>query len=203
MSSRSDTREAWLGRAVRALRPRFLKAGCPIPEKVRVSLGFTSSGSRPKGYLGECWNEEASADGHFEIFLRADVDEPARALGILAHELAHAAAPRGAKHGPEFKRVALAVGLEGRMTQALPGPALAAFLKGVVENLGPLPHARLDFTKGAEDKRPKQKAYLLKAECAECGYTVRVTAKWVDEVGAPCCPLHGEMGVDRGEEDEE
>lgn len=43
--------------------------------------------------------------------------------------------------------------------------------------------------------RPKpQTGRLLKACCAdgECGYTVRVTAKWL-EIGPPHCPLHGAM----------
>jgi hypothetical protein len=36
----------------------------------------------------------------------------------------------------------------------------------------------------------------LKAECGDCGYTVRVTRKWVDDAGAPHCPKHGAMQVD-------
>ena len=42
----------------------------------------------------------------------------------------------------------------------------------------------------------KQSSRLLKAECESCGYTVRVTRKWVDQVGAPHCPTHGEMSLD-------
>jgi len=51
------------------------------------------------------------------------------------------------------------------------------------------------------DKPKKQRARLLKAECdgEGCGYTVRITAKWVDEIGAPHCPKHGAMSIDRGE----
>ncbi len=37
---------------------------------------------------------------------------------------------------------------------------------------------------------------MLKADCAACGYTVRVTRKWLDRVGAPCCPKHGAMIVE-------
>ena len=43
----------------------------------------------------------------------------------------------------------------------------------------------------------KQTTRLHKAECAECGYTVRVTAKWL-EVGPPHCPMHGAMVADFG-----
>jgi hypothetical protein len=31
---------------------------------------------------------------------------------------------------------------------------------------------------------------LLKAECEECGYTVRVTKKWLEAKGAPICPCN-------------
>ena len=50
---------------------------------------------------------------------------------------------------------------------------------------------------------------MLKAMCegiGPCGYTVRLTAKWVQDVGPPHCPKHGAMTVEmptdeeRGEE---
>lgn len=48
---------------------------------------------------------------------------------------------------------------------------------------------------GVLNSRPKpQTGRLIKAECAECGYTVRVTAKWL-EIGPPHCPAHGAMLV--------
>jgi hypothetical protein len=64
----------------------------------------------------------------------------------------------------------------------------------ILAAIGALPHAALDF--GASSAPPKQKARLLEAECDDCGYTVRVTRKWVDEAGAPHCPKHGAMQVD-------
>lgn len=44
---------------------------------------------------------------------------------------------------------------------------------------------------------PKQGTRLRKAACGECGYTVRVTQRWL-EVGPPGCPQHGPMVVDDG-----
>lgn len=46
------------------------------------------------------------------------------------------------------------------------------------------------------NRPPKQTTRLLKATCTheKCGYTVRVTSKWL-EIGPPHCPLHGAMGV--------
>lgn len=50
---------------------------------------------------------------------------------------------------------------------------------------------------GRSTAPPKQTTRLKKCECkAEgCGYTVRVTQKWL-EVGPPHCPLHGAMEVE-------
>ncbi len=49
--------------------------------------------------------------------------------------------------------------------------------------VGKYPHSPLD---GSTEK--KQKTNLLKAQCSECGYLVRVTQKWVD-VAIPICPV--------------
>ncbi len=124
-------------------------------------------------------------------------------LGILAHELCHAAAPLGAKHGPKFRKVALAVGLEGKMTEALPGRAFAADLDRLAADLGPLPHAALAISAESADRPKKQTTRMLKAECSDCGFTVRLARKWLDEIGAPHCPKHGKMTVEGLDSDEE
>lgn len=36
--------------------------------------------------------------------------------------------------------------------------------------------------------KKKQSTRMIKASCPECGYTVRVTRKWLDTAGAPICP---------------
>jgi hypothetical protein len=48
---------------------------------------------------------------------------------------------------------------------------------------------------GESTRPPKQTTRLKKAECSQCGYTVRVTQRWL-EVGPPHCPQHGAMDVD-------
>lgn len=53
-----------------------------------------------------------------------------------------------------------------------------------------------DASEAPASSRPKtQTTRLKKAACTECGYTVRVTTKWL-EVGPPHCPAHGAMAVD-------
>jgi hypothetical protein len=38
----------------------------------------------------------------------------------------------------------------------------------------------------------KQGTRLFKAQCGDCAYTVRVTRKWLAELGPPLCPCNSE-----------
>ena len=53
----------------------------------------------------------------------------------------------------------------------------------MVADLGDYPHAELTYR-----ETKTQGTRMLKAVCAECGYTVRMTAKWA-ALGAPICPV--------------
>ena len=184
------TREEWLGKVAAKMAPWFKGLKAPLPP-VRASIGFPSTGCRARR-IGECWDKSASADGTCEIFIRPDLIDPVEVAATLAHELAHAALGRDEKHGKEFARVVRALGLIGNVTATGPGPEFVARIKPVLAKVGPMPGAKLDFSQPSS-ARKKQTTRLLKAECPTCGYTVRVTQKWVDSVGAPHCPAHGEM----------
>jgi hypothetical protein len=201
-----DTREGWLKAAEIELRPYFAECGFPLPEKVRYAIAFPSTGRQGRR-VGECWHSSASADGFHEIIIRADIADPIEVLGVQVHELIHAALPADAGHGPKYREAAIKIGLQGQMRHAMPGQLLTPKLEVIAANLGPLPHGKLnigefnrDGTRPA-DRAKRQRTRLLKAECQgdECGYTVRITAMWVDKLGAPLCPKHGPMTVDRGE----
>ena len=199
-----DSRESWLRAGAAGLRPHFVSCGFPIPENMRFAIAFPSTGKMGKR-IGECWHSSTSDDGNYEIIIRADIADPVEVLGVLAHELIHAVLPANAGHGKLYRDAALKIGLEGKMRHAMPGNLLRARLVELAEALGPLPHARLNISRGRDnrpaDRPKKQRARLLKAECVGhgCGYTARITAKWVDELGPPLCPKHGPMTVDRGE----
>jgi hypothetical protein len=201
-----DTRESWLRSAAAALRPYFESCGFSIPDNIRFAIAFPSTGRRG-ARIGECWHSSTSEDGNFEIIIRADIADPVEVLGVLVHELVHVVLPVDAGHGKLYRDAAVKIGLAGKMRHALPNQLLRPRLVEIAESLGPLPHARLRIDQGRDNKGPadrpkKQGTRLLKAECGGdgCGYTVRITAKWVDEVGPPLCPKHGGvMEVDRGE----
>jgi len=205
--NRHETSESWLRAATNDLRSYYTDRGLTIPEKIRFAIAFTSHGKPPRGaateharWPAECWPGLATDDGCCEIIIRADFADPLPILGILAHELVHAALP-DAKHGKDFRDAALRIGLEGAMRRALPGPVLSERLNRLAEALGPVPRARLNFDRvtlggmAVADRPKKQTTRMLKSECvaAGCGYTVRVAARWISDVGAPHCPKHGAM----------
>jgi hypothetical protein len=197
------TREAWHGRIYRnGLLPIFQSLGIKMPERIRFSCGWPP-GSRggKKTTLGVCFFKEASADHSVEIFVSPIIADSLMAAGILAHELVHAALGTPG-HGADFKRLALMIGLQGPMKEALPGPELQDKLREIVESIGPYPHAELGAGQGkAADKPDKQTTRMLKVVCpdADCPhndagnpYLVRTTQKWVD-CGLPTCPCGVEM----------
>ena len=176
-----ETREAWLNAAVALLTDKFGREGL-TPSTVRVGVGFTGMGKKTKR-IGETWSEDASGDGTREIIISTVLDDVRDVLGTLAHELIHASLPPAAKHGPDFKRVALAIGLEGKMTATTVGPMLADVLDWMAEDLGPYPHARLTVMLGGPKKQAPR---LLKVSCEPCEYIGRFSRATLD-LGAPLC----------------
>ena len=183
--STDATREAWLNALAGRLRARFVEVGAALPDAVRLSCGWPSKGatSSKNRRIGECWSQHCSADGTREVFISPTLADPVEVAGVVVHELVHAAGYMG--HGADFAKVARALGLTGRMTATVPGDALVAELTALTAELGPYPHATL--TPGENER--KQTTRLLKVQCPDedCGYTVRVTAMWL-EIGFPSCP---------------
>ena len=183
------TREEWLEQATERLHEVFTEHGARLPAKVRLSCGWPSAKGLAKRnrVIGECWHEQCSADGTTEIFISPAISDRLNVLETLAHELVHAAV--GTQHGHKgaFKHLARAIGLEGKLTATSAGPMLRERLNAVAQTLGAYPHAILD-----KSQRKKQGTRLHKVLCPMCGYTVRVTDKWIEQ-GLPVCPCGVEM----------
>lgn len=139
--------------------------------------------------------------------------------GTTIHELGHVIAGYGVGHGKEWKlacemlglRKAMAAGQVYQRAQlvapirhaiaALPLPSdgvpvsmlgrAAQGAIGIVPTI-PKPCSMGIGTKGGKSRGVGSGSRMLKTECIECGYTARVSAKWL-AVGAPHCPEHGQM----------
>lgn len=208
-------RETWLNEMASRMAPRFAELGFPLP-KFRVTVGFTSRGKSNR-IGGQCWDSRCSADGTFEVIIAIGIDDSMTVAAILAHELTHAAVGLKEGHKGKFAQVMASLGMQRPFTQSNPGDDTRAWLAPFIDELGAIPHARLNFNgvamtpagpmprdgddgEGEGEDGPthsgpkKQSTRLLKCECGTCGYTVRTTAKWL-EVGPPHCPEHGAMEV--------
>jgi len=183
-------REQWLNALAKELGALFDANGYEIPSNVRMSCGFPSKGATAlrNRRIGECWTSKCSEDGTFEIFISPTLSDDMRVAGILAHELVHAVVGLAAGHKTPFKRCAVAIGLEGKMTATTESEAFKQSVQPMLNKLGPYPHATLD----ASSSPKKQTTRLKKVICQACDYTARVTSKWLDESGAPLCPCNHE-----------
>lgn len=185
-----ELREAWLNDLVNLVRPHMEQAAGLTFPALRVSCGFPSRGGASGKVIGQCWAAAASADAHAEIFITPLEDQPEAVASTLVHELIHACLPTAGHRAP-FARAAKAVGFKAPWKATPETDAFWAWVRPLVDQLPPYPHGRLNAMSAVAAPKP-QKARLLKAECEACGYTVRVTRKWLDEAGAPLCPCNRE-----------
>ena len=175
------TREAWLLNAVEKLKPLFKKQGYDVP-KVQVSCGFASTGKNR--HTGECWPKLFTNSAINEIFISPKLDDAVEVMDTLVHELVHAVDNCEHSHGAEFKRIALAVGLEGKMRSASAGERLKNELIEIAKSSIPYPHFKLNIPTIIRVYKPRPKA-----RCSECGYEIGIFKKW-QHLGAPICPVH-------------
>lgn len=195
----TDGREAWLKTLARWMVPVLeRRAGVEIPA-YRITCGFPSRGGelgRKTRVRGQAWSAEASGDSHAEIFVSPVEDDAPTIAAIVAHELLHTALP-DAGHGRRFQLAAEKIGHTKPFTTSEPTPAFMAWAAPILAKLPAYPHARLNAMRGTLAK--KQTTRMLKCYCAECGYTVRTSAKWLEEAGPPRC-AHATHGVMECEE---
>ncbi len=178
------TREAWLLQAIDILKvEKFVPLGHKF-NNIRISVGFTSR----KKAIGQWWEPKSTADHHSSIFIHPGRGEPVDILGILVHELVHDVCGAAAGHGPKFKKLATALGLEGKMRATEPGKELEKYLKTVAKRLGKFPHSAL---KQNASPVKKQGTRMVKMECMLCGFICRAAISKIIEVGSPLCACGG------------
>ena len=175
------TRESWLLAAVDLLRPHFDAKKHLIPLDVMVSCGFASTGTRSH-HIGQCWSRHSSTNDKNQIFISPALGDPVEVLDTLVHELVHAVDDCQHKHGKEFKKIALSMGLQGPMRSAGAGPELKLLLQQLAHYLGPYPHGSLKV----HHRKVVSKA-RARAKCSVCGYQVPMYRKFL-AYGPPICP---------------
>lgn len=178
------TREQWLNKLARAMRKRFEKEGALWPKKMRMTCGWPSGGAK-SSTLGQCFYSKASKDHSVEIFISPTQDDKMEVVAILAHELIHACLGAGHGHGPKFRKIALAIGLEGKMTATVPGKEFKRWVKPLLKVAGPYPHKELTAPVSKQD----WDAHINLA-CPHDDYYMR-TKVYMFQLARPVCPMCG------------
>jgi hypothetical protein len=209
-------REAWFMAAIEVFRPKFIEAGYPLPERIRVGVGFGPTGGRKESskILGVTLSRICSADNVNEIWISPEDAEASSMLETLLHELIHVTLDNQDGHSKRFKEIALKLGFTAPMAHTPSSVQLAFELFQLAETLGPYPGAQVslsgifaqpgDTGDGTESSGPKkQTTRMLKVICRtneeeKCfGYTLRMTKTWIEDVGLPMCPLSHEMELEK------
>ena len=175
-----SNREAWLLAAVELLRPLFAAKGFSVPP-CQVSCGFASTGTR-SGHVGQCWSTKSASNELNQIFISPTLKSAYEVLDTLVHELVHAVDNCENKHGKEFKKIALKMGMKGPMRSAEAGPDLKIILTSLLDTLGPYPHGHLKVGMRKAPRRDRPRA-----KCKHCGYQVPMLKKFLT-YGPPICP---------------
>lgn len=202
-------REQWLHSAADWLDHNILKPhGARLPAKWSIGVGFPRGSAKA---IGQCWPGSLATDGetvHMIISPTLGNGDLVNLLQVVLHECIHAAVGNQHKHGGEFKRVARAVGLEGKLTATFvsEGNPLAAHLRSLAESLGEYPHVELvprprgfrggetpvprDPDGGGEDpeKKPSMSGWVRYRSTREETYTLLVSPRSVENHGAPRDP---------------
>lgn len=217
MTDNIATREAWLRAAIEVFRPRFETVGFPLPESIRISVGFGSTGARQesKKVLGVTYSRACTDDKVNEIFISPEDADTSSMLETVLHELIHASLDNEDGHEGRFAEIATRLGFTGPMTATPPSIELAAELVTIAAALGEYPGSAMKIRVGAgqpvpvgPDGRPvkihsgpgTQTTRMIKVSCQHpvCdakGYTVRMTRKWIELYGAPFCPGSDVVGA--------
>ena len=188
-------REIWFNKALPLLDDLVFKpAGEKIPDLVRIGVG--SLNGRKTKTLGVCFSQAASEQKTIEITLNPTLNDSQEVLAVICHEVIHAVDNNlnGTSlwgHKGQFRTIALAIGLEGKMTSTVAGKDLAVKIDSIIGKIGNYPHATMKFAPA------KQGTRLLKIFC-DCSFAFRVSAKQANRMlvtDCPCCtgilcPLH-------------
>ena len=200
----TQTREEWLQNiTIKYISNHFENCGYPTLKRVieagvfdiQFSVSFMAnsrSGSK-KLTIGQYLNPNFNKDGGFKsnILIHPRLNDSIQVVGTLIHELIHYEFPQDG-HGKNFRKMALAVGLEGKMTATTVSEDLTKRIKKWILYNGEYPHQSFDQN---TYERKKQSTRMIKVQCLDsneiCGegrYKVRMSRTLIEQFGEPICP---------------
>ena len=184
------TREEWLKKAVRTLRPLLRKAGLKMCDRWQVSVGWPNK----RTAIGQCWYESTSESGKTKtIFISPKLGDRTEVLDVLMHEMIHAALPSGVGHGAPFRKACKAIGMtKNKPTSASADDQLRCVLQRVGIYLGKYQH---DALVDRPSKGSKGGYWPVFVSPADERYRVQISQRALEEYGPPICPITKEPMV--------
>jgi len=183
-------RETWLNLVIDKAVPLFDNAGFKISdirEKLKVSCSVMVGMRKTKKFnaIGQHLPPEWNKNKNHELLISPVLEDEIDVVGVLIHEMVHAIQRHKygnsvKAHGKEFRAIALAVGLTGKMTATTESPELVETIKKWVSEIGKYPHDKVNF-----EGRTKQSTRLLKLECEHCGFIARSSGGAINTYGYP------------------
>ena len=181
----NGTREEYLQKAKDELNGRvFKQAGYEIPE-VKIACSWAlGTADKNKKTLGQCVPRSWSKANINEIMIMPTVDDSEQVIDTLAHELVHAVDDNKSGHGAGFRKICLAVGLNGssQMRYACAGDELKQTITEIVKDIGLYPHNELQI-----HKHKRQTTRMLKVSCTECNFSYRTSRKNIGMMANTIC----------------
>ena len=173
----------------------FGPAKLTIPKKLRLNVGMmpgkTGQNNRT---LGVCYKAHVN-NGVNLITLNiatTDRENSERILDILCHEIIHAIDNNENGHGPVFKKMALAIGLEGKMTATTATKKLTKKLAKVVKKIGEFPEQAINLHGLRQDTNRNIKLQCQGTEDIGCAHGFNTNKSRIKEIQLNHCLACGE-----------
>jgi len=187
-------REQWLTSVGGLLNAQVFQPVGYEASDFRISVGFPIKGGRPtlsgKVSIGECHSPQSSADNKAQVFISPILCDPIKVIETVAHEMVHVIAGNECGHKGPFKRLAVSIGLTGKMTQTTAGPVLLEKIQAIINEMPEYPHGEL-----TPDTANRKGSRLVKIVCPACDNVARQARKTFDTYGLVCgsCSLTMEI----------
>lgn len=183
LPTRHNNREAWLTEAAEILNEELFKEhGYSLPERWSVSCGFAFGSKKA---IGQCWDPSTTTDNTTHMFVCPRHETAVESLDTLVHEMVHAAVGCDKKHGPEFRKCALKVGLEGKMTSASAGRELLLYLETLYNRLGKYPNSPIKAAAKTTKSTNTKPKWIRFVSPIDPDYRVLVAEAQVEAHGVP------------------
>ena len=187
-------RETYLNAMMDKATPLFDNAGFKISDirdKLKVSCSMMVGQRKSSKFqaIGQHLPTNWSEGKNHEMLISPTLVDSVQVIGVLIHEMVHAIQSHlyhdnegrlnVKPHGKEFRKIAIAVGLEGKMTSTTESPELVEKINSWIKELGEYPHAKINL-----DSRIKQSTRMIKLEC-QCGFIARCSNGAINKYGLP------------------